>query len=224
MPFQRLCLLLFASLLMLGGCSPRYTMRLCAQTDGHVYPHAGHTYAVNLTERQSWDPLYRQIKKDMERILPDAGLKMTSERRRANVLLDVNYEDEKTTRLRTVSEPVYGRTGSVKETRGTYDKATGKYSRTTVTTPTYGITGYKDTVKEEDDYYYKIYIYASDARTGKKLWDTYISCTIPFPDSDMPTHLLQGAKEYFGSDTEKFIKLYVTINQDGTYDVERVDD
>ena len=53
MPFQRLCLLLFASLLMLGGCSPRYTMRLCAQTDGHVYPHAGHTYAVNLTERQS---------------------------------------------------------------------------------------------------------------------------------------------------------------------------
>ena len=40
----------------------------------------------------------------------------------------------------------------------------------------------------------------------------------------MPGHLLQGAKEYFGSDTEKFIKLYVTINQDGTYDVERVDD
>lgn len=134
-------LFLLAALFLLAGCSPQYSMRVISETDGHAYPNDQYTYYIASSKKQNSDPTYQLLKQDVKSTLSEAGFSLTQDRNRGTALLSIDYTAKTSTKHITVKKPIYGQTGTVEKTHGTYDKATGRYTKTTTTTPTYGRSG-----------------------------------------------------------------------------------
>ena len=141
-------LFLLAALFLLAGCSPQYSTRVISETDGHAYPNDQYTYYIASSKKQNSDPTYQLLKQDVKSTLSEAGFSLTQDRNRGTALLSIDYTAKTSTKHITVKKPIYGQTGTVEKTHGTYDKATGRYTKTTTTTPTYGTVGYEDETKE----------------------------------------------------------------------------
>ena len=109
-------LFLLAALFLLAGCSPQYSMRVISETDGHAYPNDQYTYYIASSKKQNSDPTYQLLKQDVKSTLSEAGFSLTQDRNRGTALLSIDY---------TAKKPIYGQTGTVEKTHGTYDKATG---------------------------------------------------------------------------------------------------
>lgn len=213
-------LFLLAALFLLAGCSPQYSMRVISETDGHTYPHAEQTYYISSSKKQNSDPTYQILKQDVKSVLPAAGLKLTQDDDQATALLSIGYDAKTTVKQVTVQKPIRGQTGVVEKTHGKYDKATGRYTKTTVLTPTYGTIGYRDELKDVTECDVFIHLNAISRKTKKELWSTSIYYTHDSEDiSDMLGVMLRGCKEYIARNTNGIISLQVTANDDGTFEV-----
>lgn len=167
-------LFLLAALFLLAGCSPQYSMRVISETDGHAYPNDQYTYYIASSKKQNSDPTYQLLKQDVKSTLSEAGFSLTQDRNRGTALLSIDYTAKTSTKHITVKKPIYGQTGTVEKTHGTYDKATGRYTKTTTTTPTYGTVGYEDETKEVTECDIFLHLSAASSKTNKELWSTSI--------------------------------------------------
>lgn len=216
----RPCLFLLGALFLLAGCSPQYAMRVISETDGHTYPGAGYSYFISSSKKQNSDPTYQILKQDVKSALPEAGLKLTQDGDQATALLSIEYDAKTTVKQVTVQKPIRGQTGVVEKTHGTYDKATGRYTKTTVLTPTYGTIGYRDELRDVTECDVFIRLSATSRKTKKELWSTSIYYTHNSEDiSDMLGVMIRGCKEYIARNTNGIISLQVTANDDGTFKV-----
>lgn len=170
----RPCLFLLAALFLLAGCSPQYSMRVISETDGHAYPNDQYTYYIASSKKQNSDPTYQLLKQDVKNTLSETGFTLTQDRNRGTALLSIDYTAKTSTKHITVKKPIYGQTGTVEKTHGTYDKATGRYTKTTTTTPTYGTVGYEDEIKEVTECDIFLHLSAASSKTNKELWSTSI--------------------------------------------------
>ena len=214
------CHILLAVLFLLAGCSPQYSMRVISETDGHTYPHAEQTYYISSSKKQNSDPTYQILKQDVKSTLPEAGLKLTQDSDQATALLSIEYNAKTTVKQVTVQKPIRGQTGVVEKTHGTYDKDTGRYTKTTVLTPTYGTIGYRDELKEVTECDVFLHLSAISRKTKKELWSTSIYYTHDSEDiSNMLGVMLKGCKGYIARNTNGIISLQVTANDDGTFEI-----
>ena len=196
-------LFLLAALFLLAGCSPQYSMRVISETDGHAYPNDQYTYYIASSKKQNSDPTYQLLKQDVKSTLSEAG-----------------FTAKTSTKHITVKKPIYGQTGTVEKTHGTYDKATGRYTKTTTTTPTYGTVGYEDETKEVTECDIFLHLSAASSKTNKELWSTSIYHTHDSEDiSGVLSVMVRGCKDYIARNTSGIISLQVTANDDGTFGI-----
>ncbi len=218
----RPCLFLLAALFLLAGCSPQYSMRVISETDGHAYPNDQYTYYIASSKKQNSDPTYQLLKQDVKSTLSEAGFTLTQDRNRGTALLSIDYTAKTSTKHITAKKPIYGQTGTVEKTHGTYDKATGRYTKTTTTTPTYGTVGYEDETKEVTECDIFLHLSAASSKTNKELWSTSIYHTHDSEDiSGVLSVMVRGCKDYIARNTSGIISLQVTANDDGIGIVEK---
>lgn len=216
----RPCLFLLAALFLLAGCSPQYSMRVISETDGHAYPNDQYTYYIASSKKQNSDPTYQLLKQDVKSTLSEAGFTLTQDRNRGTALLSIDYTAKTSTKHITAKKPIYGQTGTVEKTHGTYDKATGRYTKTTTTTPTYGTVGYEDEIKEVTECDIFLHLSAASSKTNKELWSTSIYHTHDSEDiSGVLSVMVRGCKDYIARNTSGIISLQVTANDDGTFGI-----
>ena len=190
-------LFLLAALFLLAGCSPQYSMRVISETDGHAYPNDQYTYYIASSKKQNSDPTYQLLKQDVKSTLSEAGFSLTQDRNRGTALLSIDYTAKTSTKHITAKTPIYGQTGTVEKTHGTYDKATGRYTKTTTTTPTYGTVGYEDETKEVTECDIFLHLSAASSKTNKELWSTSIYHTHDSEDiSGVLSVMVRGCKDY----------------------------
>ena len=144
-------------------------------------------------------------------------LKVTRSLPHATAVLFAGYKSRTVARQTTVSEPVYGVTRV--ETRGTgeyINTLTGKTGRTSVSTPTYGVTGYKNTQKEVAQNKIVLLLAADSLKTKKKMWETIVTYTgDSFDNRKMLGVMVTGAKEYLAQTTPGDTWLEVSESDDG---------
>ena len=145
MTFPRSCLYaLLAACLLLPGCvANQYAIKINAITNGNIQAGIGDVYYIMAVKGQEDDLVFLELKRNLESALPQAGLKVTKSLPHATAVLFVGYKSQTFSQQTTVPEPVYGVTRVETRTTGT-----GRGSKTSVSTPSYGITGYKNTRKE----------------------------------------------------------------------------
>ena len=213
-------LFLLAALFLLAGCSPQYSMRVISETAGHAYPNDQYTYYIASSKKQNSDPTYQLLKQDVKSTLSEAGFSLTQDRNRGTALLSIDYTAKTSTKHITAKKPIYGQTGTVEKTHGTYDKATGRYTKTTTTTPTYGTVGYEDETKEVTECDIFLHLSAASSKTNKELWSTSIYHTHDSEDiSGVLSVMVRGCKDYIARNTSGIISLQVTANDDGTFGI-----
>ena len=150
----------------------------------------------------------------------ETGFTLTQDRNRGTALLSIDYTAKTSTKHITVKKPIYGQTGTVEKTHGTYDKATGRYTKTTTTTPTYGTVGYEDEIKEVTECDIFLHLSAASSKTNKELWSTSIYHTHDSEDiSGVLSVMIRGCKDYIARNTSGIISLQVTANDDGTFGI-----
>ena len=200
----RPCLFLLAALFLLAGCSPQYSMRVISETDGHAYPNDQYTYYIASSKKQNSDPTYQLLKQDVKNTLSETGFTLTQDRNRGTALLSINYTAKTSTKHITVKKPIYGQTGTVEKTHGTYDKATGRYTKT----------------KEVTECGIFLHLSAASSKTNKELWSTSIYHTHDSEDiSGVLSVMIRGCKDYIARNTSGIISLQVTANDDGTFGI-----
>ncbi len=220
MIFPRLCLhALLAACLLLPGCAAsQYDIKINAITDGGVYNGTGDVYYIMAVKGQEDDLVFLELKRNLESALPEAGLKVTKSLAHATAVLFAGYKDQPFSRQETVSEPVYGVTRI--ETRGTgkyINTLTGQTSRTSVSTPSYGVTGYKKTQKKVTRNKIVLLLSADSLKTKKKTWETIVTYTgNSFDVRKVLGMMVQSAKGYVGQNTPGDTWIEVTESDDGT--------
>ena len=151
------------------------------------------------SKKQNSDPTYQLLKQDVKSTLSEAGFSLTQDRNRGTALLSIDY---------------------TAKTHGTYDKATGRYTKTTTTTPTYGTVGYEDETKEVTECDIFLHLSAASSKTNKELWSTSIYHTHDSEDiSGVLSVMVRGCKDYIARNTSGIISLQVTANDDGTFGI-----
>lgn len=172
------------------------------------------------SKKQNSDPTYQLLKQDVKSTLSEAGFSLTQDRNRGTALLSIDYTAKTSTKHITAKKPIYGQTGTVEKTHGTYDKATGRYTKTTTTTPTYGTVGYEDETKEVTECDIFLHLSAASSKTNKELWSTSIYHTHDSEDiSGVLSVMVRGCKDYIARNTSGIISLQVTANDDGTFGI-----
>ncbi|MFQ9866912.1 MAG: hypothetical protein ACLRWP_07780 [Bilophila wadsworthia] len=143
MTFPRPCLYaLLAACLLLPGCvANQYAIKINAITNGDIQAGIGDVYYIMAVKGQEDDLVFLELKRNLESALPQAGLKVTKSLPHATAVLFAGYKSQTVARQTTVPEPVYGVTRS----RNQNPTGTGRGSKTSVSTPSYGVTGYKNT-------------------------------------------------------------------------------
>ena len=105
------------------------------------------------------------------------------------------------------------------ETRGTgeyINTLTGKTSKTSVSTPTYGVTGYKNTRKEVAQNKIVLLLAADSLKTKRKMWETIVTYTgNSFDNRKMLDMMVMGAKDYLAQTTPGDTWLDVSESDDG---------
>ena len=219
MTFPRPCLYaLLAACLLLPGCvANQYAIKINAVTNGDIQTGIGDVYYIMAVKGQEDDLVFLELKRNLESALPEAGLKVTRSLPHATAVLFAGYKSRTVARQTTVSEPVYGVTRV--ETRGTgeyINTLTGKTGRTSVSTPTYGVTGYKNTQKEVAQNKIVLLLAADSLKTKKKMWETIVTYTgDSFDNRKMLGVMVTGAKEYLAQTTPGDTWLEVSESDDG---------
>ena len=143
--------------------------------------------------------------------LPQAGLKVTKSLPHATAVLFAGYKSQTVARQTTVPEPVYGVTRVETRTTGT-----GRGSKTSVSTPSYGITGYKNTRKEVAQNKIVLLLAADSLKTKRKMWETIVTYTgNSFDNRKMLDMMVMGAKDYLAQTTPGDTWLDVSESDDG---------
>lgn len=195
-------------------------MRVISETDGHAYPNDQYTYYIVSSKKQNSDPTYQLLKQDIKSTLSEAGFTLTQDRSRDTALLSTDYTARTFTKHITAKKPIYGQTGTVEETYGTYGKATGRYTKATTTTPTYGTARYKDETKEVTECDIFLHLSAASSKTNKGLRSTSICHMHDSEDiSGVLSVMVRGCKDYITRNTSGIILLQVAANDDGTFEI-----
>ena len=203
-----------------GGLLSPVLHVVISETDGHAYPYDQYTYYIASSKKQNSDPTNQLLKQDVKSTLSEAGFTLTQDRNRGTALLSIDYTAKTSTKHITAKKPIYGQTGTVEKTHGTYDKATGRYTKTTTTTPTYGTVGYEDETKEVTECDIFLHLSAASSKTNKELWSTSIYHTHDSEDiSGVLSVMVRGCKDYIARNTSGIISLQVTANDDGTFGI-----
>lgn len=224
MTFPRFCLYsLLAACLLLPGCvANQYALKVNAITDGVPRAGTGDVYFIMAVKGQENDLVFHELKRNLEATLPETGLRVTGSLPHATAVLFAGYKSGAVSRRTTVSEPVYGTTRIETRSGGEYyNTMTGRYSKTTVSTPSYGITGYKNTQKKVTENRLVLLLSATSLKTEKKIWETFVIYNgSSFDDRKMLKTMVQAAKGYFAQDTPGDTWLDVSESDDGTLSIE----
>ena len=213
MTFPRSCLYaLLAACLLLPGCvANQYAIKINAITNGDIQAGIGDVYYIMAVKGQEDDLVFLELKRNLESALPQAGLKVTKSLPHATAVLFAGYKSQTVARQTTVSEPVYGVTRVETRTPGT-----GRGSKTSVSTPSYGITGYKNTRKEVAQNKIVLLLAADSLKTKKKMWETIVTYTgNSFDNRKMLDMMVMGAKDYLAQTTPGDTWLDVSESDDG---------
>ena len=211
MTFPRSCLYaLLAACLLLPGCvANQYAIKINAITNGDIQAGIGDVYYIMAVKGQEDDLVFLELKRNLESALPQAGLKVTKSLPHATAVLFAGYKSQTVARQTTVSEPVYGVTRVETRTTGT-----GRGSKTSVSTPSYGITGYKNTRKEVAQNKIVLLLAADSLKTKKKMWETIVTYTgNSFDNRKMLDMMVMGAKDYLAQTGDTW--LDVSESDDG---------
>ena len=213
MTFPRPCLYaLLAACLLLPGCvANQYAIKINAITNGDIQAGIGDVYYIMAVKGQEDDLVFLELKRNLESALPQAGLKVTKSLPHATAVLFAGYKSQTVARQTTVPEPVYGVTRVETRTTGT-----GRGSKTSVSTPSYGITGYKNTRKEVAQNKIVLLLAADSLKTKKKMWETIVTYTgNAFDNRKMLDMMVMGAKDYLAQTTPGDTWLDVSESDDG---------
>ena len=182
-------------------------------TNGDIKPASGTSTISWRSRARGRSRLFLELKRNLESALPQAGLKVTKSLPHATAVLFAGYKSQTVARQTTVPEPVYGVTRVETRTTGT-----GRGSKTSVSTPSYGVTGYKNTQKEVAQNKIVLLLAADSLKTKKKMWETIVTYTgNSFDNRKMLDMMVMGAKDYLAQTTPGDTWLDVSESDDGVF-------
>lgn len=224
MTFPRFCLYaLLAACLLLPGCvANQYAIKVNAITDGGNYTGTGDVYFIMAVKGQENDLVFQELKRNLETALPEAGLRVTSSLPHATAVLFAGYTSQTVSRQETVPEPLYGVTRVETRGTGTYvNTLTGQTSRTSVSKPSYGVVGYKNTKQDVIRNKVVLLLAADSLKTKKKLWETIVTYTgSSFDNRKMLEMMVQSAKGYVAQTTPGDTWVDASESNDGTLSIQ----
>lgn len=218
MTFPRLCLYsLLAACLLLSGCfASQYAMQVNAITDGGNHTGTGDVYFIMAVKGQENDLVFQELKRNLETAMSEAGLRVTSSLPHATAVLFAGYTSQTVSRQKTVPEPVYGVTQV--ETRRT--EGYGQADKTSVSTPSYGVVGYKNTKQNVAQNKVVLLLAADSLKTKKKIWETIVIYTgNSFDNRKMLEMMVRSAKGYVAQTTPGDTWVDVSESNDGTLSI-----
>lgn len=204
----RLRLSLLAALFLLAGCSPQHSIWIISEADGYTYSNNQYTYYIAPSKKQNSDPIYQLLEQDVKSALSEAGFTLAQDRNRGMALLSTDYTAKTSAEHITARKPICGQTGAVEKTHGTYDKATGRYTRTTTTIPAHGTVRYKGETKEVTEYDIFLHLSTTSSKANKGLRSTDIYRTYDSEDIfGVLSVTVRDCKDYITRNTSSIILL-----------------
>lgn len=222
MDLSRLRPFLLAILLLLPGCvANQYTLYVDALTDGQDYAHAGRTYFIAPSKAQPDDLIFQEFRRKLEVALPEVGLNITRRFSQATDIIWVSYSMKMITSTVRVNEPVYGRTGGITQSRS--ERHGNKTDKTTFSTATHGIVGYRGRDEKISKGLTVLTFFAVSKSPIRELW--HLGVTHTGGSGDLRSELglmLESCKGYLARTTPGIIRINVEESEDGVLQVREV--
>ena len=207
MTFPRPCLYaLLAACLLLPGCvANQYAIKINAITNGDIQAGIGDVYYIMAVKGQRGRSRLSGTQAEPRKRPAPSGPESDQKPPpcHSGAFRGVQEpngrpaDDRFRTRLRRDA-------GRNQRYRGIHQHVNGKTSKTSVSTPTYGVTGYKNTQKEVAQNKIVLLLAADSLKTKKKMWETIVTYTgNSFDNRKMLDMMVMGAKDYLAQTTPR---------------------